>query len=69
MMGDIERMAGKWVADADMNPATNVWGRRFYSEECEGVFRGDWPTKNGLPPRGLWWHFTPLQCRLSGADE
>ncbi len=57
-MGIADTIAGEWIADADLHPATNVYGRRFWAKgNIEGEFYGTWPTKDGLRPDGLFWHF------------
>ena len=53
-----EQLAGEWVADKDMGPLTNIAGRRFWARgNIEGYYNGYWPTKDGLKPDDLWWHF------------
>ena len=57
-MGIADTIAGEWIADADLHHATNVYGRRFWAKgNIEGEFYGTWPTKDGLRPDGLFWHF------------
>lgn len=63
-MGLPESLAGKWVADNEMPPETNIWGRRYWARgNIEGEYKGRWPTPDGLKPQGLYWFFTPDQCR------
>lgn len=53
-----QEIAGTWVPDSEVHPATNVYGRRFWARgDIEGVFYGQWPTKDGLRPPELYWHF------------
>lgn len=67
MKCDLFQMAGQWVADEDMHPATNVAGRRYWApgaalgDEIEGVYWGSWPTHSGMKPQGLYWFFPPAE--------
>ena len=54
-------IAGTWVADADMDPMTNVYGRKWWApciamgDNIEGTYRGFWPKNE--KPQGLHWLF------------
>jgi hypothetical protein len=64
-MGLAEQIAGVWVANEDMHPATNIWAREYWVKgNISGTFRGHWNTSNGLPPENLLWHF-PLTPKES----
>ena len=53
--------AGRWVKDEDMNPLTNISGRRY---RVNGGPILTYRHLDGLRPSydGLEWYFTPEQC-------
>lgn len=57
-MGIAQDIAGKLVADEDMHPMVNIYGRKWIAGgDMSGEYRGTWPTRDGMKPPRLFWVF------------
>jgi len=53
-----EWIAGTWVRDSDLDPATNIYGRRWWAVgNREGTYRGPDTMPDDISKADLWWHF------------
>ena len=58
-------IGGRMVADSDVHPACNVYGRKWIAGDMHGTFRGEWPTPDGLKPPRLFWLFSGYEVKES----
>lgn len=70
-MSDLASIAGKWVPDEAMHPATNIWNREWMTKDGEmhGKYLGQFSLPDEARRRGLLWHFPATSPPISGDAE
>ncbi len=69
-MTTCEKIAGQWVHDKDMNPATSIMGRRWWARgNLEGTYHGAGSIPDCVNRADLWWHFASQPRGSAGATS